>query len=295
MKSVKLLILMGFVLKSIIGFTVNKSCVDRVLFFDIGQGDSALIQIECKNILIDGGNTDLILTKLGDYLKPWEFKIDLLVLTHPHSDHMDGLIDVLQRYDVTEVWANPVCYKSESYLVFLKSVLHYSKFRFDITYSLESFRLSLIANNQSYIDMVDDLEVGIDIASYLSEKCSSGYGFFEPQDKNVNNESLIVMLESKSNGYRVLFMGDGEEELEKKILSSELLSEVTVLKAGHHCSKTSTSEQLLEKVKPKLVICSAGKDNMYNHPSPETILKFKKYNIPYYVTYEIGDYIVLLE
>lgn len=104
-----------------IGFRVfAEDPTDRVVFLDIGQGDATLIQIDGQNIIIDGGPDDSVIFRMEQYLLPWDRTVDIMILTHPHNDHIQGLLDILERYDVKEIWVNAVCYKSEIWSNFLK-------------------------------------------------------------------------------------------------------------------------------------------------------------------------------
>jgi competence protein ComEC len=94
-----------------------------VHFLDVGQGDSILIQIPGGyNVLVDGGEGNDVLIELGRLLPPWDRSIDLMILTHPHLDHLGGLIEVLDRYEVKELWLNPIGYKIPEFLVFIDKV-----------------------------------------------------------------------------------------------------------------------------------------------------------------------------
>lgn len=244
--------------------------LDRVVFFDVGQGDSALIQLDGKSVLVDGGGGDFVVFKVSKYLRHNVHRIDLVILTHPHQDHMEGLLDILERYEVGEVWLNPVCYKSELYDSLLAKDVKFKSVISGDTYEFANYILKVLSpfSNQS---------------SY----CNGSTGIIKNFDSNVNNDSIV--LELTGNDKRVLFMGDAEVEIERALISKGSFEDVDILKAGHHCSNTSSSSEFMGVVKPELVICSLGEGNKYGHPGLDTIELFDKLGIKYLVTAEVGD------
>jgi competence protein ComEC len=111
-------------------------------------------------------------------------------------------------------------------------------------------------------------------------------------DENLNNDSVVMLLNYLDK--RVLLMGDAEEEVEEIILRDyrSILTDIDILKAGHHCSNTASTYDFLEIVNPDIAICSCGEENRFGHPHKETIENFDKLAIEYYVTWEHGDYVV---
>jgi competence protein ComEC len=107
----------------IIGIYLNFSSLEfnpRVIFLDVGQGDSILlIDSSGKKILIDGGGGDYVVYSISDYLHPRDRYIDFVILTHPHEDHISGLVDILERFEVGAVLYYPACYNSSLYRYFL--------------------------------------------------------------------------------------------------------------------------------------------------------------------------------
>ena len=101
-----------------------------------------------------------------------------------------------------------------------------------------------------------------------------------------NDSSQIYYVDF--NGIKILLTGDASKRSEEVLINNYDIDEIDILKAGHHGSKTSTSKELLEEIKPKLVLISCGKDNKFKHPSIETIKLLKEYNIPYLRTDLLG-------
>ncbi|GAB4157930.1 MAG: ComEC/Rec2 family competence protein [Candidatus Dojkabacteria bacterium] len=263
---------------------------NRVIFLDVGQGDAALIQSEELNILVDGGPSSEIIYKLDSYLKPFDREIDYIVLTHPHADHMAGLLEVIERYKVGHLIINPVCYKSELYKALLERV------DTSIVAAPEALEDASTTNLQFNIVWPIEEEgtantTSPDSTENIDFTCPIGETGNEPNfDENLNNDSIVFELDTPSSDF--LFMGDAELEVESALLQSGFSEDINILKAGHHCSKTSNSESWLLQVKPEMVICSVGKGNDYGHPSKEVIERFKKLGISYKITYNEGDIMV---
>lgn len=217
----------------------------QVHMLDIGQGDAILIVTpEQHHILIDGGTGRSVLSELGEVMPHLFAEIDLLVLTHPHRDHMEGLIPVLQRFDVNAVLMSAPEYGSEVYSAFLNE--------------MEGRQVYFADDDMDFVLGSVVLDVLYPFKPFTGEELS-----------NVNNVSPVIML--KYEEYRILLTGDAELEVEAELLGLDLQADI--LKAGHHGSKTSSSLAFLEEVNPELMLISAGKDNSYGHPHPETLEK----------------------
>lgn len=252
-------------------FLHNSQLQDKVVFMDIGIGDSALINVGERNILIDGGPDDLLIYKLGKYMKITVF--DVLIITHPHADHYSGVLDIVERYRVKEVWVPHMCDKS--LILQLKSVNP------DLNIiEIEKMMVVGLGEN-SYIQVLHPEVIGKECISARS-------------GKELNNASIVVKLIGSRN---ILFMGDLEHESEQKLVdrfggSGVLRSEV--LKSGHHCSKSSSTEAFLMEVMPDIAVCSTGASNKYGHPSPEVLDRYAKLGIESLVTFEEGDILIEL-
>lgn len=228
----------------------------RVSFLNVGQGDSSLIQTRTgKNILIDGGPNDEVVYQLSKELPWWDRTIDLLILTHPHADHVGGLIEVLERYEVKKILYTGVPHGSPTYIYWLKVVR-------------ESNIPVVIIDRQQKIDLLDDcfLEVLYPLESVLNLDVSS-----------LNNTSMVVRLSYGENSF--LFTGDIEEEAEMELLESGVDLKADVLKLAHHGSDTSTSLEFLRAVRPDMVVIQAGKNNKFNHPSPRVLKRLERMNV----------------
>src|SRR3989338_8140793 len=219
---------------------------------DIGQGDAIVLQTpEGHTILIDGGPGAGVLEELGDVLPFFDRTLDLLVLTHPHEDHVAGLVPVLDRFEVKGVLLSVPDYENKSYEAFLAQV---AEEKIPV-YFAEADR---------------DFEFGSVTLDVLYP--------FEPVSgklENVNNASVVIRVVSGED--EILLTGDAEQEVEAELLAAwnagELELEADILKAGHHGSRTSSTLEFLEAVDAKLMIISSGTGNDYGHPHEETLEK----------------------
>lgn len=235
----------------------------EIVFFDVGQGDAILIQQDDFQILVDGGPDDRILYELAKKMPKNDKTIEVVVLTHPHEDHIRGLMNVLEGYVVERLLLNRVESENKAY-----------------RYMLENYEEILMEVVKG--DTVQHKDI---LATVL-------FPFDEEREvyANLNNESVVLLVEVYD--YRVLLMGDGEVELEQRLLENLEIENIHILKAGHHCSKTSSSEMFLRKVNPTTAICSCGKGNRFGHPHYETLQKFEMLNVQYLITYMEGNIVI---
>lgn len=235
----------------------------EIVFFDVGQGDAILIQQDDFQILVDGGPDDRILYELAKKMPKNDKTIEVVVLTHPHEDHIRGLMNVLEGYVVERLLLNRVESENKAY-----------------RYMLEN-----------YEEILMEVVKG-DTVQYKDILATVLFPFDEEREvyANLNNESVVLLVEVYD--YGVLLMGDGEVELEQRLLENLEIENIHILKAGHHCSKTSSSEMFLRKVNPTTAICSCGKGNRFGHPHYETLQKFEMLNVQYLITYMEGNIVI---
>jgi competence protein ComEC len=223
---------------------------ERITFLDIGQGDAAVIEINDLKILIDVGFSMETVWKLDEVITLNDRKIDIIILTHPHFDHYGGIYEILDRYEVGEVWV-----ASDCEVPFLVNIIN------ETNISINERNLS--TKGVTYGEVI---EAGGARLKILSPEIMED-GSTCRNSNNINNLSLVIELSYK--GKKVLFMGDAEKEVENRILAE--VSDVDVLKVGHHCSDTSSTKRFIEKAKPEVSICSYGEDNSFGHPSSSVV------------------------
>lgn len=224
-------------------FLINNGRIvnNEVSILDVGQGDSSLIRLKNKNILIDtGGNINYDISKniLIPYFKSVGIKkIDYLVLTHGDYDHMGEAINLVENFKVEKVIFNCGLYNDlENELI---EVLDKKKIK--------------------YYSCIKELNIDNNKLHFLQTK--------EYDNENENSNVIYTEL----NGYKFMFMGDAGVEKEKDILEKYNVSKIDVLKIGHHGSKTSSDKSFIDEMNPKYSVISVGKNNRYGHPNKEVL------------------------
>lgn len=228
----------------------------EVSFFDVGQGDSSFINVNDRQILIDGGPDNTVLRRLGDSLPFFDRSIDIIILSHYHDDHLRGLLSVLDTYEVGRV-----IYQKDS-----PSSALFQEF------------LALIKNKGIDYTALDG-EMTIDLDNNCSLYILSPSVLLVPPN---NNNSIIAKLDCYQKKF--LFSGDNEYKVEQAIIHSDIDLSADVFKASHHGSKTSNGEEFLKLISPKKVVISVGEDNKFNHPSEIVVDRLNSLGIDIYRT-----------
>lgn len=237
----------------------------KVSYIDVGQGDSALIQVNGKNLLIDAGPNEST-DKLMSYLSKQNIKkLDFVVTTHPHEDHIGGMSSVIKKYDIGEFYAP-------------KKLTNTKTFE-NMVNTLKSKNIKI---NTAVAGV--NLDLGKNVKCEMVAPNGTNY-------ENLNNYSAVIKITYGNSKF--LFMGDAEKLSEKEILNKNYDISCDVLKLGHHGSSSSSSKAFLDKASPKMAIVSCGKNNDYGHPHRETVDEMKKRNIQVYRT-DIDGSIVLI-
>jgi len=210
-----------------------------VHFIDVGQGDSILLDFGDIEVLIDGGEKSPgVVSYIDDYV---DGPLEVMVATHPHADHIGGLIGVLNAFEVDEIWLNGDTSTSKTYSQFMSAV------------NSEGAKVYEARKG-------DTIQVGNLIFDVLHPVNLSG---------TTNNNSIILSLSYGQVDF--LFTGDAEQEAEASMLTEGIVPDVEVLKVGHHGSRTASSMQFLQVAKPEYAIYMAGQGNSYGHPHQETL------------------------
>jgi len=250
------------VLSFVVWFQVGESTLPKnftVNFLDVGQGDSILIRApKGETILIDGGESYNCLR--NHFIQFGIRKIDLLVLTHPHADHVGGLPEVVRDYNVGMVLDGGQSHTSSLYMDFL-SIIEEKGVAYKLARSGQKF---LIGDEIQLIILHPQKE------------------FIVGTDSDLNNNSVVIKLRYGEVSF--LFTGDIEEEAEKEIILGGKDLSSGILKVPHHGSAGGCYVEFLKNVSPRVAIISAGKGNRYGHPANSTLKKLKELGIKIYRT-----------
>lgn len=230
-----------------------------VEFIDVGQGDSTLIYSEDAAMLIDSGESSATQTVIERMKELGIEKLDVLVATHPHSDHMGGMYKLIDKFEISEV-----------------IIPHMADEDIPTTRFFEKFLDACDSNDVS----VSEAEIGRTIK--LGDASAEITAPQSEEYDNLNNYSIGIYLTHGENTF--LLTGDAEKKAEKDMLSSGKIRHADVFKAGHHGSSSSSSAEFLKAVSPEYAVISCGAGNSYGHPNKETLEALSKYTDKIYRT-----------
>jgi competence protein ComEC len=253
---IKYLILPLLVAVVLVGYYSRQETRDWLLhvkFYDVGQGDSFLITTYQGNqVLVDGGPGDAVLQGLAQDMGVYDKTIEMVVLSHGHLDHFEGLISVLRKYKVEKVLMPNVQLSSEPY---------------------ESFMQAVADEGAQVIHAVQGQRFYLDNATVLDVMYPKFSDAFKPgKNDDINDTSIVAMLRFGKS--KILLTGDSGIGIEAELLPSFNL-DADLLKVGHHGSKHSSSEEFLAEVTPEFAVIQAGEGNKYGHPTPEILDRLK--------------------
>lgn len=230
----------------------------QVHFIDVGQGDSILIESPSgKTMLIDGGVKGAG-QQIVSYLKELGInKLDIVVATHPDADHIGGLIPVLDNMTIEQFYDSGKVHTSQTFEEMLTRIDEKN-----IPYHVPKIG--------------DDIEFdkGVNVK------------VLNANDQATDNNDASIVLKMTYGNVSFLLTGDAGVALEKEMLQYDV--KATVLKAGHHGSNTSSSEEFIQAVKPEVTILSYGKDNKYGHPHAEIVDRLQAIGSKIYATVDLG-------
>ena len=250
-KGLKIILIISAIIISISFLVQNNNVSSQnkmtVHYIDVGQGDSILIQVNNKNLLIDSGPSsnrkDLL-----NYLENLNIKkLDYIIATHPHEDHIGNMDTIIKRYNIGSFYSPKVITSSNTFESMISALVD------------KNLKINVLKKGVKGIDLGKNVEIQV----FSSD--------------NLNDYSPIIKITFVNNSF--LFTGDAEVSTESIVLSENNNLNCDILKVGHHGSSTSTSSNFLTSVNPSVAIIPVGKNNSYGHPTPEVLSLLDSYNI----------------
>ncbi|MCL4354608.1 MBL fold metallo-hydrolase [Patescibacteria group bacterium] len=238
----------------------------HVVFCNVGQGDATFIRTpKGTDILIDGGPDDSVLKCLTNHMPFWDRTIEVVFVTHPHADHLNGVISTLKRYNV----------------------IHYVRQKGEISSDLAKVEKAILADKKLSAKLFSKGD---------SLKIKDGVGFFTLWPENsslilneknldVNGSSLIELLQYGK--FKILITGDATSSVQDQIVTEA--GKISILRVSHHGSKTGLDNKIVEELDPDLAVISVGLKNRYGHPSPQVLDILNKHGIKTLRTDLVGE------
>lgn len=245
---------------------------------DVGQGDAILVVHGKNQILIDGGPNNDVLDCLASNMPFWDRKLELVIITHPQTDHFTGIIEVLKRYEVELLLASPIDSSTHAWEA-LKNQVGGTPVEVLNPATTPNLRLGLI-----YLDIVHPTDRYLNVnAEQISGKILGIYTTKE----DPNDFSVVANL--RLGEFDALLTGDIGPRVTKEIVAQGRLYDVDYIKVPHHGSKNGLTEELLETVMPEVAVISAGANNRFGHPHQEVLTMLKEREIKILRTDQIGE------
>lgn len=236
-----------------------------VHYLDVGQGDSIFIELPNKKCMLIDAGENMYGKSITEYITNLGYsKIDYLVATHPHADHIGSMAYVVNHNDIGEIYMPKVATTTKTYEKLLTAI---------------SDKGLKVKSAKAGMNIVDDGDFSIDILAPVTI-----------EEDDLNNCSIILKMNYKGDSF--LFLGDAEKK-ELETVTADMSAEV--LKVGHHGSRTSTTKALLEEVNPKYAVISLGKGNSYGHPHKSTLELLDEFNVETYRTDQDGTIVISTE
>ncbi len=248
----------------------------RVTALDVGQGTSVLVTASSGELfLFDGGPDESANYQLGQLLAPWQRTLSVVVVTHLHTDHITGLIDILRQYKVGEVWLPPSTHTTEQYRALLNEIDD-QKIPHAIHYALEG------CNQTCLVPRI----IGSGTLTILHPPKPPK----EQPPPDQHDANLVTHIQD--GAHSALLTGDLNFPhllAIQALCKEQLCANAEVLLAPHHGSKTGLTPAFLALFSPKVVLISVGEHNFYHHPHPSILALLSEKQIPYYRTDQSGS------
>jgi len=273
-------------------YTFNRPNQLSITFCDVGQGDATLLSVGSIQMLIDTGQNEKVFTCLENNMPFWDKKIEYLILTHMDSDHIGGAAQVVDAFNIDFLFINPSNKKTSDFRLLETAVLRKSdtQMRLISTFVGQNIRVTdglkatLIGPDYDF-SQVESIKMPFS-ESILSDTIANSRQII--YEENIEN-NLSIALKVQFKDVVIILPGDLEKKGELAMMASGSLNNSTVLKAGHHGSKSSSIPGFVGMLQPEITIVSSGENNAYNHPNPQVIDMFSRMGVRIYQTKLSGE------
>ncbi|HLD24501.1 MAG TPA: hypothetical protein VJB96_01155 [Patescibacteria group bacterium] len=281
----------GFATGLILLFNFLTSLPDgklHIIFCDVGQGDAAYVRFpDGRDMLVDGGPNNKVLGCLGKHMPFWDRSLDLVVLSHPQKDHMQGLLAVFERYKIGYFVRSDVANTTDGYQKLMELVkTRRIKEKFVTTgeqISVGETALTILWPSEDQIAYFKRPPLAAQ-----GEALSNSVLGTSASMSDLNDASVVVWL--RYGSFDAMFPGDADTRVESGYRGTELADPIVeVLKVPHHGSKTGMTLDYLNWLKPQLAVISVGSNNTYGHPTPEILSMLATIGSQVLRTDQMGD------
>lgn len=253
----------------------------HVVFCNVGQGDAIYLRLpDQTDVLVDGGPNNRVLSCLGSHMPFYDRTIDMIIMTHPQKDHLQGLVSVLERYTVKHFVTVPVAHTTEGYKE-LQSLIAEKKVPVRLMtrggrINSGNVKFDILWPDQEWL--IETLSLGRSQWSEMSREALQGKLNGKVTDLDLNVFSLYTNL--SFGKFDLLLTGDGDQKVQDMMkrldLYKDLPADIEVLKVPHHGSKTGLTDEMIALLSPDLSVIQVGKNN-YGHPNKNIVEKLKKW------------------
>ena len=246
----------GAIVVALAGAAVGEATgrATRITVLDVGQGDAILLETRSgARMLVDGGpDPNRVLVALDERIPPWDRRLDVVVLTHPHEDHVAGLARILERYAVGRVYEPGMRGPGPGWAAWS----------------------AVLRDGPPHGVLATGARLRLGEVSMQVLWPDPGAVPLEPPDTGTAINNVSVVLLGEASGRRFLLAGDVEEGIDPALLARGL-PRVDLLKVAHHGSRTATTQAFVDAVRPRVAVASAGAGNTYGHPAPATLARLR--------------------